>query len=403
MRPSDVVTLSWRQLKERKLRSILTILTVAVGVTTIIALSAQVEGARVSIIGNLGRLGSDTIIVSVIGRMPFTDVDVARLMSLEGVSKVIPMLRMNARVPGLDSPAFLIGASARNLADLLGEIKIIDGTIYYDAPAPQALIGHDVAVDSTGQTRYKASQPILLQIGQRQLTFTVVGVLDIYGIAGVMQPDTAIFIPLEYYNNLVKGSGYTVLIVKTLSIEGVDPLVELIRSIFGGRASITSIKYIAETVTNITNQINLLLLAIAGTSFIAAGLGTLNIMMISVLERVREIGILKAIGMKDKGVLLIYIIQGGLVGFFGSAAGIALGCGVSYLLPIFVANMGQGTGAPRVGMGMGMSTALSYTPVISLLYIITATAVSIVVTLLASAYPAWRASRLRPIEALRYE
>ena len=181
MKPSDILTLSWRQLKERKLRSILTILTVAVGVTTIIALSAQVEGAKVSIIGNLGRLGSDTIILSVIGRMPFTDVDVARLMSLEGVSKVIPMLRMNTRVSGLDSPAILIGASARNLADLLGDIKIADGTLYYDVPAPQALIGHDIAIDSTGQTRYKAGQPILLQVGQRQLTFTVIGVLDVYG------------------------------------------------------------------------------------------------------------------------------------------------------------------------------------------------------------------------------
>jgi len=403
MRPSDILTLSWRQLKERKLRSILTILTVAVGVTTIIALSAQVEGAKVSIIGSLGRLGSDTIILSVVGRMPFTDVDVARLMSLGGVSKVIPMLRMNTRVAGLDSPAILIGASARDLADLLGEIKIVDGTLYYDAPAPQALIGHDVAVDSAGQTRYKAGQPILLQIGQRQLTFTVIGVLDVYGIAGVMQPDTAIFIPLEYYNNLVRGSGYTVLIVRALSIEGVDSLVELLRSLFGGRASITSIKYIAETVTNITNQINLLLLAIAGTSFIAAGLGTLNIMMISVLERVREIGILKAIGMKDRGVLLVYIIQGGLVGLLGSAAGITLGCGVSYLLPIVVSNMSQGMGSQRTGGGMVMGAGLSYTPIISFPYVITATTVSLLVTLIASAYPSWRASRLRPIEALRYE
>ena len=84
----DILALSWRQLKERRLRSILTILAIAVGVTAIIALSVQVEGAR-AIIQNLGKLGPNTIIVTVRGRMmPFTDADVARLRELNGVSAV---------------------------------------------------------------------------------------------------------------------------------------------------------------------------------------------------------------------------------------------------------------------------------------------------------------------------
>lgn len=396
MRYWDLLNLSWRQLKERRLRSILTVLAVAVGVTTIISASAQVEGARVSIIENLGKLGPDSIIVTVRGRVPFTDVDVARISSLNGVLKATPILRMNVRIPGIDNPITLVGISSRDLPDFLGELRLYEGGAYPDLPTPQALIGNKIAIDETGQTRYREGQPILVQIGQRQLVFTVTGVLDTYGAAGIFPPDTSIFIPREYYNHLVRGSGYSVILVKAKDVEIVDQVSETLGDVFGGRATITTIKHIAEMVTRITDQINLLLTAIASTSFIAAGLGTLNIMMISVLERVREIGILKALGMRDRGVLLIYVVQGLLIGIFGSLVGFAMGSLVAHLIPSLISGMSQ-----RAGMAGGFPR-LTYSPIISPAYLGIASLISILVTLLASAYPAWRASKLKPVEALRY-
>jgi len=105
----------------------------------------------------------------------------------------------------------------------------------------------------------------------------------------------------------------------------VDQVSELIGYVFGGRATVTSIENIAETVVSITRQINLLLLVIAGTSFIAGRLGTLDIMLISVLERESEIRMLEALGMKDRGVLSLYLIQGVLTGVLGSLVGLVLG------------------------------------------------------------------------------
>ena len=409
MRAVDILVLSLRQLKERKLRSILTVLAIAVGVTTIIALSAQAEGVRVGITQDLAMLGPNSILIQGRPRTPFTDLDVLRLKELPGVSSVTPVMTQNAQVAGLTDPAPLVGISYSDLETVLGEIRLRDGYVYYDVAAPQALIGYDVAVDDTGQIRYQAGQPILVQIGQRSpMLLIVVGVLDTYGSALMIQPDRSIFLPREYITAIIPTSGYRLILVKTESSETVGEVTDLIGAIFGGRARIISIAQITETVINVTSSLSLLLIGIAGTSFIAAGLGTFNIMMISVLERVREIGILKALGMKDKGVLFLYITQGLLLGLFGSLTGVGLGTMMAYALPTFLGGGGiararpppSGGPPPGGGAPLGMG---SYTPVIRLTYLGISIAVSIVVTFLSSAYPAWKASKMSPVDALRYE
>ena len=382
---------------------------VAVGVTSIIALSAQVEGVKDQITQSLQKLGPDTVIVMGQGRTQlFTDADVSRLRSLEGVSAVTPVLMTSVKVTGIDDPVNLVAVSSVELVNFLGEVRLLDGDIYYDVPAPQALIGRDVAIDETGETRYKAGQPILVQMGSRPTMMTVAGVLDQYGASMMIQADKSVFTSIEYAKTLLRTGGYTIIIVKAQSAESVDQVAELVRYIFGGSATIMSVKQITEIVVTITSQINLLLLAIAGTSFIAAGLGTFNIMMISVLERVREIGVLKALGMKDRGVLILYMSQGLLLGLFGSLAGLGLGSIAAYAIPILLAG-GFGAGQasqPSVG-GFGASAGAnimgSYTPVIGSIYLVVATGLSVAVTLLSSAYPAWKASKMSPVDALRYE
>ena len=399
MRLSDIVVLSWRQLTQRRLRSVLTVLAVAVGVITIVALSAQVEGVSASIFESFEKLGPSTIIVSVRGRTPFTDADVMIMESLEGVAKAMPILTTGVRVPNVDSVVPVIGISSVDLIDFLGEFQMRDGNIFFDAPAPQAVLGYNIAVDASGQVRYQAGQPVLGQASQRTFMLTAVGILDLYGTATVVQPDNSIFVPLDYLKQVLRSSSYSLVVVKAANSEQVEAVSELISYAFSGLVSITSIKQITSTVVQITGQVNLLLLGIAGTSFIAAGLGTLNIMMISVLERVREIGIFKALGMRDKEVLSIYVLQGGLIALLGISVGMLLGVSLAYVLPVALGGL-RSELAPGTRNALG---TLAYEPKISPVYIAVASLVSIVVTLLSSSYPAWRASKLRPVEALKYE
>ena len=408
----DIVTLSWRQLKQRKSRSILTILAIAVGVTSIIALSSQVGGVQQEIVQSLETLGPENIMVTVRSTTLFTDADVIRLASLKDVAAVTPVINTNVEVFGLDEPVTLMGVSTLGLVNVLGEIKLSTGSLYTDVLAPQVVIGSKIAVDDLGVTHYVVGQPMVIQAASTPNTLAVVGILDEYGSSLIFQPDKTILMPLAYMKTLMRRSGYTLIIVTAENPENIEQITEQIGYVFGDRAGVTSIKQISDTVVTITSQINIMLVGVVSISFIAAGLGTFNIMMISVLERVREIGILKAIGMKDRGVLTLYMSQGLFIGIFGSIMGLGLGTAAAFIIPLLLAGMGDfvppdpGSNTPSrqpAGFGPSGNMSFAYTPLISLQYVVVAVVVSIVIALLSSAYPSWKAARMKPIEALRYE
>jgi putative ABC transport system permease protein len=396
MKLKGLLKLALKQLMERRTRTILTILAIAVGVTSIIALSAQVEGVSNEIFKTLEKLGPNTIIVTVRSGGLFTDVDVSNVKGLSGVAKVAPIFITTARVTGINDRITILGASTTDMQTVLGSINLIKGEAYYDVPSPQAVIGYNIAVDDTGAYRYDVGQPILVQIGSRNIMMITVGILDSYGTSTIINPDTTIFIPIDYLRLLLRNSGYTAIIVKTNSIDDVDSVMELIRYMFGSRASITSIKQITSTVQAVTSQISLLLVGIAGTSFVAAGLGTFNIMTISVLERVREIGILKAIGMKDRGVLALYLSQGLILGILGSGIGVILGAAIAHIIPILL------SGSARINVS-GQNVLSTYTPTVTPTYILMSVTIAVLVAVVSSAYPSWKAAKMNPVEALRYE
>lgn len=411
MKLLDILTLSWRQLKQRKSRSILTILAIAVGVTSIIALSSQVEGVQQEIVQSLETLGPENILVTVRGGTLFADADVVRLASLEGIRAVTPVITTSVKVFGLDDPVTLMGVSSLGLENVLGEVKISEGALYIDVPAPQVVIGSKIAVNDLGETQYVVGQPIVIQADSTPKTLAVIGILDDYGASLIFQPDKTILMPMEYVKTLMRRSGYTLIVVTAENPEKIDLITQQIGYVFGDRASVSSIKQISNTVVSITSQINILLVGVVSISFIAAGLGTFNIMMISVLERVREIGILKAIGMKNKSVLTLYMVQGLFIGIFGSIMGLGLGIAAAFVIPLLLGGMGgfgpdpgsntQSSQASGFGSPPGMSFA--YTPLIGIQYVIIAVVASIIISLLSSAYPSWKAARMKPIEALRYE
>ena len=389
MKIIEIVNLAWRQLRERRLRTILTILAVAVGVTVIIALSAQTEGVKIGILSNIAKLGPNTIVIVPTGRMPITDADIAKIETIGNVSDVIPMYVFSLKLLNVNQSATIfIGISSKGLIGLLGETRFVNGSMYIDASAPEAIVGYNLAYDQiTGENLIKVGQPLITtdMRGRRVFIFSVTGILNEYGfsIAKISLDDT-VFIPIEYARNMFRGRGYNLIVIKTSSVDNVNDVSETLRYMFGGRIHIFVVQQLILTINSITKQIDTLLIGIAGTSFIAAGLGTSNIMMISVLERIREIGILKALGMKNRSVMYLYIIQGLLIGILGGIIGIILGIILSYIFP---AIFGSTMASSPTSIARGRALYSTYSPVISLYYVSIAFSLSMIVTLIASIYP----------------
>ncbi len=404
MRLSDVLRLSFKALKERKLRSILTILSVVVGVAAVIALMAQTVGLQASVISILERIGPTTVMVVKSSEMELTQADIAKIAKIPHVVDVFPVMSLRAQVfiGGEQRSVTVVGIQPEKLKPFLGDYDVLQGAVYPEGMAPIALVGHDLAFSQeTGEQKVYVGQQIYGEVMGVNVVFKVAGIMDKYGATAFISPDETIFIPLDAAMRISRSSSYSMLIVKVDDPRNVDGVADWLNIIYGRNARIITVRQISEAVSTILSQFGVLLVAIASISLGVAGLGIMNIMFVSVIERTREIGVLKAIGFKNRDVLLIFLFQAMIIGFIGGILGIVAGIGFSEVFPILLARIFSRR--PPTPSGTRHPSLPSYTPIVTMDAITMAIAVAITVGLVAGLYPAWRASKMDPIKALRYE
>jgi putative ABC transport system permease protein len=200
------------------------------------------------------------------------------------------------------------------------------------------------------------------------------------------------------------GENYQIILVKVSDLKYAEQVGTEIENKFPPHSiTVFVASSLMRQVDNILNMIQLFLLAIASISLLVAGVGIMNIMTVSVMERTREIGILKAIGAKSRTVLAMFLTETLLIGLIGGLIGIAAGYGLShglaYALGIFL-QPSQG----RTGIGQNPDAeSLTITPIFSPIWTIIAFAFAIIVCVIFGLYPARKAAKLDPVKALRYE
>jgi putative ABC transport system permease protein len=399
----------WLGLSTHKLRSFLTILGVVIGVASVITLMSIGRGSEAQILSNIQTLGSNLITIrpgaSVFGgiRGGFGGV---RTLTVEDANAIAQQVAdVTAVSPSNTSNLQLIVGSKNTNSQVNGvnpsyfginNLTIANGALFsdseYQSNAKLAVLGSNVAT-----TLFPNTDPIGQQMRMGSIIVNVIGVLQSKG-ASFFSSDDAIFIPLTAMQQTValqrtpQGGHIVSTITLTVSDSSqtqsvIDAVTSLLRNRHLLAASadndfnIQSVQEIAATLSQTMGTLTLLLGAIAAISLLVGGIGVMNIMLVSVLERTREIGIRKALGARQRDIWSQFLLEAALLTFAGGIIGVIVGWGVAYIVA-------------RVGFLPTLVTAD---------VVVLAVTVSIGIGIFFGFYPAWNASRLNPIEALRSE
>jgi len=401
---------AWVTMITHKLRSFLTILGVVIGVAAVIILMSVGKGTTASIISSISSLGTNIVYVqpgsSSSGgvRMGFGSASTLTLedanaiaADVSGITAVAPYATSNAQVIfGSQNMQVRITGVTIEYQQVLN-IVVAEGDYFtqyqYDTKAKVALIGSEVATTLFGE-----DDPVGQKIRMSNTVFTVIGLMESKGSSMMNSTDQTILIPLTTLQGMMSKSVTT---TGQHTINSIDVLVSDKNQMSTVKADITTLLQtrhkialgddndfsvsssdeLISTITSSTESMTLLLGAIAGISLLVGGIGVMNIMLVSVMERRREIGIRKALGAQETAIWSQFLIDSALLTFTGGVIGVGVGWGGSYLVNY-----------------LGWMTTL-----VTMDVVILAVSVSVAIGLFFGFYPAWSASRLNPIEALRSE
>lgn len=406
----DTLASAWVGVVTHKLRSFLTILGIVIGVGAVIALMSIGRGAQADILSRIESMGANRLSISggsqtasggvrtASGTTNTLTLEDAQAIekSIKGIQYVIPNSSTNAQlvVTGANANASVIGTNmyykeAYNLTVASGAFLTQQD---YDNAEQVVVLGATVN-DNLFSTANAVGQTV--RIGGK--IFQVAGVLSSKG-AGMGSADNAVIIPLTTSQKLfsMNRTAQGEKIVNSIDVvlvdkDNVDTVKADITALLRERHrlassasddfTIRSMQEMVETMTSMTDTLTTLLGSIAAISLLVGGIGVMNIMLVSVLERTREIGIRKALGAVERDIWSQFLYEATFLCLVGGVIGVIIGWGVAFVIN-------------RLGI---MSTQVS--PDI----IILAVSVSLAIGVFFGFYPAWNASRLNPIEALRSE
>jgi putative ABC transport system permease protein len=220
-----------------------------------------------------------------------------------------------------------------------------------------------------------------------------------FGFTGLS--DSNVYIPITYAQQFFGTDECNIIIVKLKNSDKatIDSVSEAITEAFSKEVSVVSATAVLNILSNVFSVIELFLGGIAAISLLVAGIGIMNIMIVSLMERTREIGILKALGMKSRTVLLIFLSESMIIGLMGAVIGMASG----WVLANVVAIVFRGGGLAMGGNQEAETSGMTITPLLTPTVLLGALVFGVGVSIIFAIYPAWRASKLKPVEALRYE
>lgn len=408
MKLSDLISYGLSDYRENRFKTFLSCLGIIIGVAAIITLLTVSAGVFDGLTERFSSIETDTIVVypqayngigaSLTGegsapkpRLPpahLTDRDVSLLRNTSGVAAVYPEISVSKEVRYRNESVFVQQVKAVIPGMCRYADMVRSGRFLMPSDTNAVVIGSNIA-DSTFTDPVTTGAKITVYDTSRTYsrTYEVVGVLRRINTSSVSgDPNSVIYMTKAGLESIDGLKNYTSIVVKASSVTGVEATVESINRTLaaihaGEDYSVLSSQALTETISRIFGMIRYVLAAISAISLVVGGIGIMNVMLLTVKERVKEIGLMKAVGATRKDIRAIFIAESITLGIFSGVSGAALAAALSWAIG-YVADIPVAMALQDVIIGVGFG---------------------IFTTVAAGVYPAGQAAKLDPIEALRAE
>jgi putative ABC transport system permease protein len=408
MRLIDTLRVAGASLKTNKRRSMLTMLGLIIGVTAVILVTSLGAGAQSLITSQFEKRGTNMMAImpgateengppaAVLGIIitTLTEEDMEAIRDSRDVHHI---LNVNAYASGNDLLVWesferhVTYTGTTHTYDEVENIAVANGRFFDEVEEENAdavmVLGSQIAEDIFGN-----QNPVGQLVKLRKKQFRVIGVLEAKGSTGFENPDTDILIPLKSAQKDLLGISHVSFIRLRVDDEAyIDQTADEIRALLTERHddedfSVENTADVLETLTTVTNAIKFFLVAVAGVSLFVGGVGIMNIMLIAVKEKTKEVGLRKAVGAKNSDVARQFLLESTLLSLGGGAIGIIIGILLAYLISLIV-----------------NALEYDYAFIVSPYSILAGVVVSGAIGMIFGTIPARQAAKLSPMEALRYE
>ncbi|HNY25182.1 MAG TPA: ABC transporter permease [Alphaproteobacteria bacterium] len=402
---NDILKESWLSISGNKVRSFLTVLGIIIGVMAVVIMVAVGETVQKRINDQFSSLGTNTIMVRA-GAAQSSGVRTGnrQTLTIQDSEAIAQLPYIEAATPVQNSGAQIIYGNKNWSSSMVGvypeyttvqNLEIAKG-VFFDDSAVRNASTYAVIGPETAKQLNMPDDPTGEVIRIQNTPFVVIGMTKERGDSVMGSQDDMVIIPITTMKKRMQGSHFpdaVSLITLKLYADADNVLVsDQITTLLRDRHKlkdddvddfqIMDMKQMLDTMNTVTGYMKLLLIAIAGVSLLVGSIGIMNMMLVSVAERTREIGIRKAIGAREKHIIIQFLSESIMISFIGSMFGLILGVGLS-----------QGVGR----------LILHYEVPFSAWPVVLSVSVAIIVGLASGVMPAIKAAKLNPIDSLRYE